>query len=201
MGTAVAGRGKCLPTLDFDKDGRGRPLKAGDLAANKWSNLGITISTSDRRKPAMIFDTFKPTGGDHDLATTDKGKVLIISEDGKSSNPDDNAGGGTIYYKFKNPVFIGSLGLLDLEEVGYITAYDSRNRKIINKRRMPTMRDGESKRITLNARNVKKLEVKLAGSGALTDLVFCGKPPPPVGKFADFVSRSELSLHLSCLSV
>ena len=39
----------------------------------------------------MIFDSANPTGGDQDLASDTLGGLLIISEDGDSSDPDDNA--------------------------------------------------------------------------------------------------------------
>ena len=44
----------------------------------------------------MIFDTANPTGGDSDLASDTLGNVLILSEDGDSTNPDDNDTGGIL---------------------------------------------------------------------------------------------------------
>ena len=64
----------------------------------------------------MIFDTANPTGGDTDLATpgyglgndTALGNVVILSEDADSSDPDDNAGGGTLTFTYDESVFIES---------------------------------------------------------------------------------------------
>jgi hypothetical protein len=41
------------------------------------------------------------------------GKVLIISEDGDSSDPDDNRKGGVLTFDFSEPQPIDSIGLLD----------------------------------------------------------------------------------------
>ena len=86
---------------------------------------------------AMIFNSSNPTGGDLDLGTPHsavaggpgvgfagkpnqlfsniaaQGNVLIVSEDGNVTEPDDNQFGGTITFDFDPPVDIDSIGLLD----------------------------------------------------------------------------------------
>ena len=42
-----------------------------------------------------------------------QGNVIIISEDGDASDPDDNRFGGTFTFDFYPPVDIDSIGLLD----------------------------------------------------------------------------------------
>ena len=151
----------CLPTLDFEYNGVGQKTSAGDRAANLWANLGIAVSTSNSNKPAMLFDTANPTGGDTDLANDVEGMVLIISEDNDSSDPDDNAGGGTITIEFTDPVKMYSFGLLDLEESrpGYLTMCDSTGAVIGGSGvEMPTMGDGETKRMTVDVEDVTKIE-------------------------------------------
>ncbi|MEO0678283.1 MAG: hypothetical protein AAFZ02_12080, partial [Pseudomonadota bacterium] len=76
---------------------------AGDKIDDELNDLGVTVSATDRHgnhKDAMIFDSANPTGGDHDLETDTLGNVLIISEDGDSHDPDDNAGGGIFTFDF-----------------------------------------------------------------------------------------------------
>ena len=62
----------------------------------------VHITTHDpANHPAMIFDSADPTGGDNDLATVDQQNILIISEDADSTDPDDNAAGGTLIFHFR----------------------------------------------------------------------------------------------------
>ncbi|MBP6782919.1 MAG: VCBS domain-containing protein [Verrucomicrobiales bacterium] len=60
-------------TIDFERDGQLNLLLAGDLAGSIYldqaNGHGFTISTGDVNRPAMIFDTRLPSGGDFDLAT------------------------------------------------------------------------------------------------------------------------------------
>ena len=84
----------------------------------------MTISASGGSGQAMIFDTSNPTGGDHDLETSNLGNVLIISEDGDSSDPDDNASGGTLSFTFDDETTVESLTFLDNEEGATVKFYD-----------------------------------------------------------------------------
>ena len=59
----------------------------------------------------MIFDSANPTGGDDDLGSDTLGGVLIISEDGDSTDPDDNAAGGSICFDFDDVVRMKSITL------------------------------------------------------------------------------------------
>ena len=66
-------------------------LTAGTIITDQFTGLTIRSDVLD----VMIFDTANPTGGDQDLASDTLGNVLILSEDGDSTDPDDNATGGT----------------------------------------------------------------------------------------------------------
>ena len=80
--------------------------------------FGVTVSgagNSTSGNMAMIFDSANPTGGDTDLATANEGMILIISEDGDSSDPDDDAQGGTLTFDFATPQFIDNVTLLDIQ--------------------------------------------------------------------------------------
>ena len=79
--------------MDFE----GENLFAGTIVSNQFANL--TISSDELL--VMIFDTANPTGGDTDLASNTLGNVLILSEDGDSSDPDDNAKGGNNLFRLE----------------------------------------------------------------------------------------------------
>ena len=100
-----------MPVINFDEGNLG----AGTLVTDQFE--GISVSTTSKFG-VMVFNTDNPTGDDYDLATEDLGKVLIISEDGDSSDPDDDAAGGTIKIEFDEPITVTSIGLLDIEESG-----------------------------------------------------------------------------------
>ncbi|MEM0927913.1 MAG: hypothetical protein AAGI89_01355 [Pseudomonadota bacterium] len=110
---------------------------AGDLV-NDIVVDGVTITVNSqaiknngtRNDRAMVFDTDNYTGNDHDLAGpfTDvrggadiaPGNVLIISEDGDSSDPDDNHQGGWIEFVFDSPVSFESFAAFDINQLGAI---------------------------------------------------------------------------------
>lgn len=127
---------------DFDTE---QAFTAGDDAATlnaAYAALGVQISTpvvgglEEAANRAMIFDTANPTGGDFDLGTphgslgqgrgrgegagtgndTPLGNVLIISEDGDSADPDDNADGGVLRLDWTaRPVRLTGVNLLDID--------------------------------------------------------------------------------------
>ena len=67
-----------IRTLDFNA------FAAGTVIDDEYE--GVTISATGGSGQAMIFDSANPTGGDHDLASDTLGGVLIVSEDGDSSD-------------------------------------------------------------------------------------------------------------------
>lgn len=110
---------------------------AGDFV-NEIIIDGVTITVNSqaiknkgpRDDRAMVFDTNNFTGDDADLAGpfTDvrggadlaPGNVLIISEDGDSSDPDDNHKGGWIEFVFDSPVDFESFVTFDINQLGAI---------------------------------------------------------------------------------
>ena len=73
-------------TIDFND------LSGGTIVDNEYQSAGVTIqawTAGGVGNRAMIFDTSNPTGGDYDLATSNLGNALIVSEDGDSHDPDD----------------------------------------------------------------------------------------------------------------
>ena len=114
--------------IDFDTDQDGSPLSAGTEITNQYDDLFTLSVYSTRRgtQNAMIFDTGNYTGGDDDL-DLDIGNAIIISEDGDSSDPDDEAGGGKFIFDFTNDITAFGFTILDIENPGgaSITLFDS----------------------------------------------------------------------------
>jgi len=177
----------------------------GDIITSLGPGITVTtLMQASKKGPllpgqAMIFDSSNPTGGDEDLGTpnadfggpgigkggksgklfpNDKphGNVLIISEDGNSTNPDDNKYGGVITFDFDPPVDLYSIGLLDNEESATFEVYTSDGGSSIVINDNGGDNSWESVR-SIAKPSVEKLVVKFAGSGAITDLTFL--PPAP----------------------
>lgn len=189
-----------LPDLDFETDGAGNTLSAGQIIDDEFASLGLTVTTHDPiRHPVMIFDSGTPTGGDWDLGTPNRdfggpgigwggqagrrgensqalGNILIISEDGDQSDPDDNARGGKLIFTFENPVTVEAIQVLDIDcgECGSkLVTYDQSG-KIISCTAFSKLGNNSFQTVDVNDRNVSRLEVRLAGSGAVGGILFDG---------------------------
>ena len=174
--SADAGRGAWLPSINFETDAFGNALQSGDVISEQFAAWGIQVSSLNGQNPAMIFDTANPTGGDDDLATDNQSLVLILSEDGDSTDPDDNARGGTFVFDFDRAVMLDQLGFLDLEGEGAatISLFDSAG-NLISETVVDGAGDNLQQSVDLNADEVSQLTITLRSSGALTDIVFCNE--------------------------
>ncbi len=146
-------------------------LATGTVVDNEYTSQGVTISATGGSNKAMIFDTANPTGGDNDLSTTNLGKALIISEDGDSSDPDDNGGGGTFTFMFDDPSDINRLSFLDLEEGAWVRFYDAAGNEITSVTVSATGDNGQAI-VDFDVSGVTRMEVELKGSGAIDNLVY-----------------------------
>ncbi len=189
---------ECLPFIDFDTDGAGAGLSKGTVIDNQWAAFGVTVSTGDPSHLPMIFDSSNPTGGDADLGTPNEtfggpgigsggeagqpgqnavalGNVLIISEDNDSSDPDDNAGGGTITFDFAYPVRVDKVGILDIDEGagGTVTAFDGSGATIGSAAMANNLGNNSVQTVLLGVSGVRRLEVFFPGSGAVSEVIFC----------------------------
>ncbi len=169
-------------TIDFETDGVGNGLSAGTVIDDEYAAYGLTISTDNPGpQPLMIFDTANPTGGDTDLATPSShptnnvalGNVLIISEDGDSSDPDDDAGGGQIIFDWDEPVTIDSVGILDIDQEpgGTIELFDSGS-TLLGTFTMADLGDGSFQEIVTDTEGVSQMVVTFPSSGAVSEVVF-----------------------------
>lgn len=174
--------------IEFDQLFDGTEIGAGTRIDGSVQLEGVTLEAIRRQDKngrfddGMIFDTANPTGGDTDLASTDQGNVLIISEDGDSSDPDDNAQGGIIRAQFDRPSTANSVTVFDTDGSGNrIDLFDS-NGSLLASFAIPPVADGEKQVVDLgDTENVSTLEVVLISSGAIDDLKFTpdssGLPP------------------------
>jgi|GEM_PF-1113305 len=145
-------------------------LSRGDIVNNQFSAAGVTISSTNPNNPPMIFDTSNPTGGDTDLATNNLGNVLILSEDGDSSDPDDNAGGGTLRFTFDEPTTVNNLTVLDADGGIWIKLYDV-NGNLIRQIDVSTPDNGQEV-VQINTDGVAHFDVILGASGAIDNISF-----------------------------
>ena len=180
-----------------------------------WASEGIWLSTGDPvNHPLMIFDTSAPTGGDIDLGTPNerftippdfivpgpgrgnggksnqipRGQVLIISEDADPSDPDDVDAPGLMRFDFDPPVELTEIRLLDVERGesgGTATAYDDVGNVILT-RPLFVLGDNSFEVVQFLRKDVSRLDIELAGSAALTAVIFCEDicilPPDPPEK-------------------
>lgn len=152
--------------LDFNH------LARGTIVTNQFASAGLTVASANPSKPVMIFDTANPTGGDWDLATSNLGKVLIISENGSTTNPDDNAGGGTFIFTFDRPAQVTSLTFLDTEEPVPVMRFFDEGGALITTIHGPVTADNGQGVSHFDVSGVARMEVTLAGSGAIDNLVY-----------------------------
>jgi hypothetical protein len=150
-------------TISFDD------MAAGDIVTDQID--GLTVSVAEGLD-AMIFDSANPTGGDDDLFSTEHGNVLIISENGNSANPDDNAAGGSLMFDWDGVVGIDSIGLLDIEESGgTITLFGDDDTTILATIDIPALGDNIYQSLDIGTTDVGKMDVLMTGSGAVTEII------------------------------
>ncbi len=168
--------------IDFEVDGDGLGLSAGDVLTNQFNTLGISISATGGSNQAMVFDSANPTGGDRDLVTagyhptndSPLSNILIISEDGDSSDPDDNAGGGTITFNFDLGVVMHSIGILDIDrgEGNGVELFDIDSLSL-GYFAFSDLGDNSYQEILFgDMSGVALMEVSFSGSGAITEFEY-----------------------------
>lgn len=157
-------------TIDFEE------FEAGDVPEDLGYGIRVRGNPKRSRGGALIFDTANPTGEDYDLASETLGKVLILSEDRGTDDPDDNMWGGYIRFFFDPAIAkIKSVTLKDFDEKGsfysgHYAGGESWGRTWIDK-----TADGGEQTIEIEKDNVEMLRFFLIGSGAIDnlELVYC----------------------------
>ena len=151
--------------IDFEE------FSMGDLITNQID--GVMVSTWPAGK-AMIFDSTDFTGGDLDLRQDagwpqpqKLGNMLICSEDGNQDDPDDDADGCEITFKWDKPVNLRKVGLKDNEEGAVFKLFNEAGRRIARIEDPKGGEDANFKEVHLDTNHVKSMRVVLKGSGAL----------------------------------
>ena len=134
-------------------------------------------------------------GGDGDPAAgtndTGLGNLLIISEDGVSDPPDDEAGGGHLIFMFSTPVDIENVQLVDIDTNETTGVVCTTPAGLIPFTMLP-LGNNSVQVVDINTNNVTKLEIKFPSSGAVANICFkqplcvlpeadqpvCPSPPP-----------------------
>ncbi len=199
VGGLVAGAetNQTRATVDFEGLGEGSLVESlqsgvgvtGDAVAGQIAVLGIRRSAPNQ-SAAMIFDgTCQPggtalwcTGWDFDLFFPDLGNLLIVSEDGDATDPDD-ARDGIITFDFsgfgEGSVHVESFLLIDTDKrrptISWTTAAGTTGSE-----RLPATGDRRWRRIDVGVDDVVEFTVDLRGEGAIDDLILVMPTTPPV---------------------
>lgn len=204
--TVTVMAGAC--TIDFDSDALGGILLAGTFISEQWADWGVHLTSNSSNHPLMIFDSDNPTGGDNDLQSPGygnnnvmaQGNILILSEDGNPNDPDDNVSGGDIILTFDQPVFIRSVGLLDIDSYNNkVKVYDANN-NLVASIPVTNLGDNSFQTIQVNQAAVAKLVVDLSNSGAVTAVDFCSQGEPPVAVDDTAVTDEETAVIIDVLA-
>lgn len=162
---------------------------------------------------AMIFDSGNPFSGDLDLGTPNQdfggpgvgaggdlgsphenntalGKVLIVSQDLNTSQPNDLRGAGEfdLDYSAIGPVTVHSVTIVDVEGkegAPTVNFYDAAN-ALIATQALTTVGDNGVEMVSFGAvTGVMRMEIMLGGSGAVDNICIelpqLPPPPPPPG--------------------
>ncbi len=122
------------------------------------------------------------------------GNVLILQENEPCNQdfcdvPDDAAAGGMFTFEWDSPVNLESIDFFDIEsneagapiEAWRIAMYDDSGEELAGNWLVPdTGGDNTWARLMLDATNVSRLEITLAGSGAIDNITFTRVPLPGV---------------------
>ena len=178
--------------MDFEQ------FVAGDQGNTINAGLsGVSIST-DWVNGLMIFDSANPTGDpDDDLGTPHnnfggpgngfggragkpgensipQGQVLILSQDGDPTDPDDAREGGTITFDWDTPVRVNQIGVLDVDTYDdgtTVTTFDAAG-NVIDSYELQTLGDNSFQIVSMDDIDVSRMEVFFSGSSAITEIDF-----------------------------
>ena len=177
--------------IDFEEN-----LDGGDIVGTLSDGNGIggdptTVTAEVNSSPTanrdMIFvadcSGATCTGTDNDLSASGHGNILMYSEDGDSTDPDDaDVAGNTLSFVFSVPVTLESIWVIDTEEPLTIRMFDAANAQIGPDIAGPDLEDGQSATVSLNdTPGVSRLDIVWGGSGGLDDLMFFVPTTPPGG--------------------
>ena len=189
------GQDPICDTLDFDYTlGADWVMPSGQQISEQWSDIGMHVSARNAvvGKPdkAILFDSDVPSPHDPDLVIGE-GQLLIIPEDdvdtapydGLVDVPNDAMKGGSLFFDFDMAYDLNRIRLADFDEPGSQLLFfrgggTTTPDFVID---VPVMANGAVQTLTFDQPNVTRLEVLMAGSGAVVGV--CGLPCPRVINF------------------
>lgn len=161
-------------TIDFEG------LDAGTFVTDQFA--GVTVSATEFG--ALVFDTDNFTGGDDDLAApfTDAmmnvlnpGNILIVSEDGDGTDPDDNGAGGSLFFDFAEAVTFDAFNVFDIDAAeGFTATFRGEDGIVLSTitNMLPIGDNGFASFTDLGIMGVLQAEFAFTSSGAVDDLTF-----------------------------
>ncbi len=181
--------------LDETPFGGPRPDVAGEIVTDQYLDLGLTFSATNNAPghpdSIVLFDSENPTGGDFDLMTpgpglgndTPLGLVLVIAEndidadgDGLVDDPDDEEMGGQMQFEFTEDIVFFGAKVLDVDgmERDVFTFFDA-NGVVLDILEINALGDNSVQSLIPSApiTDVRRIQVNLVGSGALSRLRWC----------------------------
>ena len=182
--------------INFDQDDQGNNLIAGSdfPSATDFDDLGVTFSAASGQlnyfnSTCTTGSSGTCTGNDDDLSFG-LGNVLILQENNVAlSNPNDEAGGGTIVATFATAVFLETIGFGDLETDGNLNAFSDQEARVtvfdINGvqifQTIVGNGNGLTSSIDFGLANVGRVETQFRGSGSITSFAFAVPAPATLG--------------------
>lgn len=184
--------------IDFDYDGEGNALMAGQVITDQYSNLGVEIDAHNNvwwhPDKAIIFDTTNPTGNDWDLQTagygtnnnTVLGNALIIAEDawdwngdGLVDDPDDEYHGGYIDFFYTIDQMTAEITLLDIQQSD-VSIEIFKDGNLVDSAYAANLGDNSVQTLNLfdSGDTFDQLRVNFMSGGAITNLVTLQTPEP-----------------------
>jgi len=183
---STAGYAAACPTCTVNDSGtdsyveRVTSLNEGTVVTTQLPYFDVQAVGGSNK--AMVFDSncygSACSGGDWDLGVN-RGNILIISEDGDSSDPDDNGNGGKLILTSKaNVQLFRKVVLVDVEEGATVVA--KKNGQVVFSKSVTTSNRGY-RTVYIEHRingvwvldEADTLEVTFNGSGAIDDVEVC----------------------------
>ncbi|MEM7245951.1 MAG: hypothetical protein AAF533_11455 [Acidobacteriota bacterium] len=168
--TDIAGNStSCTTTVTVDYDSQTchatdfSGFSAGDVVT---SLPGATVTGSG---DIVAFDTSAVTCDDFDLMAM-IGNVLVVQEAGSACVPDDDADGGLIRLDFDEPGVVGSVNLVDIDEMGtQVRVYDAAG-GLLGSADVVVGGNAETTSVAFDLCGVSAVEIELGGSGAFAGI-------------------------------
>ncbi|MEM7244113.1 MAG: hypothetical protein AAF533_02150 [Acidobacteriota bacterium] len=158
----------------------------GGLADVVFPNAPFSVFGSPG--PAILFDSENPSCEDDDLRTPGigtantmpRGQVLITQELGSDCRPDDERSGSVIQIVYDEDHDFRSVGILDGDERrSFVATYDADGSELCEIE-IPQLDDNSWQRVECPSTGVRMVEIRLNGSGAVTD-IDCSLTAPVAG--------------------